>query len=518
MKERVADLVGPRAKAMWVMTFHSACVRILRREATRARPQVDLLDLRRRRQPAADDPGPARPRPRPEALPRRGRFSHAGEQPQERPRRRGDVRLAGRPRRSHHERTVAEAYTHVPAPAAPGQRARLRRPHHDDRPPAAGLPRRRPSTTGAGSGTSSSTSTRTPTTRSTSSSGSSSARSTGDARAPRRAAGRAVRRRRRRPVDLCVPRRDDPQHPRVRAGLPRRAHDPARAELPLDADASCGRPTPSSPATRSRRAKNLWTDSGDGVMIVGYVGRQRARRGGVRREARSTDLADSDGVRPRRRRGLLPHQRPVPRVRGGVRPGRPALQGRRRHAVLRATRGQGRARLPPRHLQPRRHGQPAAHHQRPQARHRRPGGGLRGGAGRARAHPVRRRARPRRGRPGHRHPLGRRDQGLHHAAGATCARSGGRRTGVAGAARGGPRARAATSPSCAPAPTPRTRPAIENLAELVAVAREFERRADRDRRGHLARGLPRAGLARRRRRRDPRRPEARPGPTAASSR
>ena len=35
MKERVADLVGPRAKAMWVMTFHSACVRILRREATR---------------------------------------------------------------------------------------------------------------------------------------------------------------------------------------------------------------------------------------------------------------------------------------------------------------------------------------------------------------------------------------------------------------------------------------------------------------------------------------------------
>ncbi|MDT0213386.1 DNA helicase PcrA [Rothia sp. ARF10] len=33
MRERVADLVGPRAKAMWVMTFHSACVRILRREA-----------------------------------------------------------------------------------------------------------------------------------------------------------------------------------------------------------------------------------------------------------------------------------------------------------------------------------------------------------------------------------------------------------------------------------------------------------------------------------------------------
>ncbi|MET8598152.1 DNA helicase PcrA [Streptomyces althioticus] len=33
MRERVEQLVGPRANAMWVMTFHSACVRILRRES-----------------------------------------------------------------------------------------------------------------------------------------------------------------------------------------------------------------------------------------------------------------------------------------------------------------------------------------------------------------------------------------------------------------------------------------------------------------------------------------------------
>ncbi|MGB2568619.1 DNA helicase PcrA [Micromonospora citrea] len=32
MKERVTDLVGPRARLMWVSTFHSACVRILRAE------------------------------------------------------------------------------------------------------------------------------------------------------------------------------------------------------------------------------------------------------------------------------------------------------------------------------------------------------------------------------------------------------------------------------------------------------------------------------------------------------
>ncbi|MFM8782908.1 MAG: DNA helicase PcrA [Actinomycetota bacterium] len=35
MKGRVAALVGKRAKAIWVSTFHSACVRILRQEATR---------------------------------------------------------------------------------------------------------------------------------------------------------------------------------------------------------------------------------------------------------------------------------------------------------------------------------------------------------------------------------------------------------------------------------------------------------------------------------------------------
>jgi DNA helicase-2/ATP-dependent DNA helicase PcrA len=36
MKERVSALVGPRARAMWVSTFHSACVRILRAESKTA--------------------------------------------------------------------------------------------------------------------------------------------------------------------------------------------------------------------------------------------------------------------------------------------------------------------------------------------------------------------------------------------------------------------------------------------------------------------------------------------------
>ncbi len=34
MRERVAALVGPRARSMWVSTFHSTCVRILRNQAS----------------------------------------------------------------------------------------------------------------------------------------------------------------------------------------------------------------------------------------------------------------------------------------------------------------------------------------------------------------------------------------------------------------------------------------------------------------------------------------------------
>ena len=33
MRERVKQIVGPEAEGMWISTFHSACVRILRRQA-----------------------------------------------------------------------------------------------------------------------------------------------------------------------------------------------------------------------------------------------------------------------------------------------------------------------------------------------------------------------------------------------------------------------------------------------------------------------------------------------------
>ena len=71
----------------------------------------------------------------------------------------------------------------------------------------------------------------------------------------------AVRRRRRRPVDLRLPRRDDPQHPRVRARLP------GRPTILLEQNYRSTQtiltpPTPSSPATQARKPKNLWSDAG----------------------------------------------------------------------------------------------------------------------------------------------------------------------------------------------------------------------------------------------------------------
>src|SRR5579875_3975480 len=35
MRRRVGEIIGPVAERMWISTFHSACVRILRRDATR---------------------------------------------------------------------------------------------------------------------------------------------------------------------------------------------------------------------------------------------------------------------------------------------------------------------------------------------------------------------------------------------------------------------------------------------------------------------------------------------------
>ena len=106
MRERVEALVGPRARAMWVMTFHSACVRILRREAAKVGMKstfsiYDAADSQRLMSLVLRDLDLD-----PKRYPR-ARLLAPGEQPQERAHRRGDLRLAGhrgQPLRAHRRR------------------------------------------------------------------------------------------------------------------------------------------------------------------------------------------------------------------------------------------------------------------------------------------------------------------------------------------------------------------------------------------------------------------------------
>ena len=135
---------------------------------------------------------------------------------------------------------------------------------------------------------------------------------------------------------------------------------------------------------QGRKPKRLWSDAGDGARIVGYVADDE--RDEARFVSEEIDRLDRRQVRAaRRRRGLLPHQRPVPGLRGDVHPRRAALQGRRRRALLRAARGARRAGLPADARQPGRLGLAAPHPQHPQARHRRPRGRVRQRVRRARA-------------------------------------------------------------------------------------------------------------------------------------
>ena len=70
MRTRVADLVGPPAEKMWVSTFHSACLRILRSNADRLgyRSAFTVYDDTDSRRLDRDDHGRARLRPEAAAL------------------------------------------------------------------------------------------------------------------------------------------------------------------------------------------------------------------------------------------------------------------------------------------------------------------------------------------------------------------------------------------------------------------------------------------------------------------
>ena len=127
MRRRVAELVGPPAEKMWVSTFHSACLRILRANADRlgyrsAFTVYDDTDSRRLIEMITAELGFDQKR-----LPSRavqGVISQAKSELVDFETFREDARSGPDPFRKR----IADVYARVPGPAAGGQRDGLRRP------------------------------------------------------------------------------------------------------------------------------------------------------------------------------------------------------------------------------------------------------------------------------------------------------------------------------------------------------------------------------------------------------
>ena len=138
MKERVEDLVGRRARIMWVSTFHSACVRILRKEIDKLGFKsnfsiYDAADSKRLMTLVAKDLDLDPKRYQPNAL-LHWMSDHKNEL--------RDPEEATRDARNGFEESCGRRLHRLPAPPARGQRPRLRRPDHDHGPPLPGVPRR----------------------------------------------------------------------------------------------------------------------------------------------------------------------------------------------------------------------------------------------------------------------------------------------------------------------------------------------------------------------------------------
>ena len=296
MRERVGALVGPVAQKMWVSTFHSACVRILRRDADKLGypksftiyDQADAvrltgyvirdLNLDTKRFP---------PRSVHAAI-SAAKNDHIG------------VDAYTERAQVIFERKIADVYSEYQARLLQGRRHGLRRPAVGHRRRCSSATPRCSSTTAAASATCSSTSTRTPT-RSRTSSSCCSPPSTATS------ASSAT------PTSAIYEFRgaDIREHPRVRGGVPGRDGDRARAELPVDAD---------DPRRRQRGHRQQHGPQAEGA--VDRPGRRRGHRPVPRRRrgrrgavggARDVEAARRRRLALGRHGGLLPDQRAEPR-------------------------------------------------------------------------------------------------------------------------------------------------------------------------------------------------------------
>ena len=332
MRQRVAALVGPVAQKMWVSTFHSACVRILRRDAEALGypssftiyDQADAVRLTGYVHP--------RPQPRPEALPAPLACTPRSARPRTSCIDRRGVR--GRGAASSSSASIADVYREYQARLHARRRHGLRRPARRHR----RLFREHPDVLEhyrSASSTCWSTSTRTPTPSRTSSSLLLAAEHrnvcvVGDTRS----------------VDLPLPRRRHPQHPRVRGGVPRRHRGRARAELPVDAD---------DPRRRQRGDRQQPRPQAEGA--VDRPGRRRQRSSATTPTTRCDEAQwvahEIAGCTTAATRwgdiAVFYRTNAQSRVvEEHAHAARHPVQGRRRHPLLRPARGQGRARLPAR--------------------------------------------------------------------------------------------------------------------------------------------------------------------------
>ena len=293
MRERVGALVGPVVKTMWVSTFHSACVRILRGERRPARLSPPVLDLRRRRLQPSHRLRDPRPRPRRQALhpPRRPRDHQSLEE------RTGRPGGSPAPGAEHLRPQARRRLRRVPGSPAQGGCDGLRRPAHQHRQAVPRAPRRaralppalpahpRRRVPGHQPGPER------------------------DGAPARRRPSQRVRSRRYGPECVQISRRRLPQHHRLRGGVPRRHHGDPRPELPQHPD------DPRRRQRRDRQQRRAQAEVAVDRQRGGGADRALPRRGRGRRGHVGRRYGPAA---PRRRRhqlprdgGALPHQRPV---------------------------------------------------------------------------------------------------------------------------------------------------------------------------------------------------------------